>query len=133
MGKTLREFRFFSKTLNGRLPLSLRSVRLENLGKRVSDDSQHLIFRHQKFFVRHFVCLRHKFSPVFTRFLRSYAKTDLAKRFPAKFCFRCTYYHLCTTKIHRKHVHVTLVFAVSIVCAYLHTCFVFPIYLGHWR
>ena len=48
MGKTLREFRFFSKTLNGRLPLSLRSVRLENLGKRVSDDSQHFIFRRPK-------------------------------------------------------------------------------------
>ena len=33
------------QTLNGRLPPEDGSVRPENLAKRVSDDSQHLIFR----------------------------------------------------------------------------------------
>ena len=36
------------QTLNGRLPPEDGSVRPENLAKRVSDDSQHLIFRRRK-------------------------------------------------------------------------------------
>ena len=34
--------------MNGRLPLKLRSDRQGTLGKRVSDDYQHFIFRHRK-------------------------------------------------------------------------------------
>ena len=40
--------RKFLETLNVRLPLEITSVRHENLGKRVSDDSQRFIFRHRK-------------------------------------------------------------------------------------
>ena len=36
------------RTLNGRLPLEHGSVRPQTLGKRVSDDSQHFIFRRRK-------------------------------------------------------------------------------------
>ena len=39
-----RGFEHFFKFLNHRLPLELRSDWRETLGKRVSDDSQHLIF-----------------------------------------------------------------------------------------
>ena len=136
MGKTFREFRFFSETLNGRLPLKQGSVRLETSGKCVSDDSQHSTFRRQKSFGRHFFGLGPSFFMVFTRFLRSYAKTDLSKRLPVIFCFRCIYYHLCTTKNHRKYVHARLstsLFFVSIMCTYVHTCFDFPIYLCQTR
>ena len=38
----------FCKTLNGRLPPEDGSVRPQTLGKRVSDDSQHFIFRRRK-------------------------------------------------------------------------------------
>ena len=34
--------------MNGRLPLDHGSVRPQTLGKRVSDDSQHFIFRRRK-------------------------------------------------------------------------------------
>ena len=43
-----REFRKFSETLNGRLPLKHGSDRPETLPKRVSDDSRHFIFRRRK-------------------------------------------------------------------------------------
>ena len=43
--KMFREFRFFFETLNGRLPLKLRSDRPQTLPKRVSDDPRHFIFR----------------------------------------------------------------------------------------
>ena len=36
------------KTLNGRLPPEDGSVRPQTLGKRVSDDPRHFIFRHRK-------------------------------------------------------------------------------------
>ena len=48
MGITLREFQFFFETLNGRLPLKLRSNRPQTLPKCVSGDSRHFIFRHPK-------------------------------------------------------------------------------------
>ena len=38
----------FCKTLTGRLPLEDGSVRPQTLGKRVSDDSRHFIFRRRK-------------------------------------------------------------------------------------
>ena len=38
----------FCKTLTGRLPPEDGSVRLQTLGKRVSDDSRHFIFRRRK-------------------------------------------------------------------------------------
>ena len=48
----------FCKTLNGRLPPEDGSVRPQTLGKRVSDDPRHFIFRRKKkyssTFVRHF-------------------------------------------------------------------------------
>ena len=40
----------FSQALNGRLPLEHGSDRRETLGKRVSDDSRHFIFRHPPIF-----------------------------------------------------------------------------------
>ena len=43
-------FRFFSETSKGRLPLEHGSDRRETLGKRVSDDLQHFIFRRPKIF-----------------------------------------------------------------------------------
>ena len=43
------------RTLNGRLPLEYGSVRPQTLGKCVSDDSQHFIFRRaEKFFLAKF-------------------------------------------------------------------------------
>ena len=41
-------FSIFSETLNGRLHPQDDSVRPQNLGKRVSDDPQHFIFRRRK-------------------------------------------------------------------------------------
>ena len=43
-----REFRKFLETLNGGLPLKHSSDRPQTLPKRVSDDSQHFIFRRRK-------------------------------------------------------------------------------------
>ena len=40
------------------------------------------------------------FSAFLARLLRSYHETYLAKRFPTKFCFRCTYDQLRRTKAH---------------------------------
>ena len=48
MEKRFREFRFCFETLNGRLPPEDGSVRPQTLGKRVSDDSRHFIFRRRK-------------------------------------------------------------------------------------
>ena len=89
-----------------------------------------------KKFARRFFGLEHSFFVDFTGFLRRYAQTDVTSRFLAFFCFRCTYYHLCTTKNHQKYVHErvsTSLFILSILCTYVHACFVFPIYLGHRR
>ena len=46
-----REFRKFFKTSNGRLPPEDGSDRRETLGKRVSGDPRHFIFRRPKHFV----------------------------------------------------------------------------------
>ena len=86
------------RTLNGRLPLEYDSVRPQTLGKCVSDDSQHFIFRRRKkffwpkflmkIFVKNFVgkstnCL----------FLRSYGFLDVigrcaSKSYPQSFDFQ---------------------------------------------
>ena len=46
-GKNTKK-QFFSENLNGRLALEDGSDRRETLGKRVSDDLEHFIFRHRK-------------------------------------------------------------------------------------
>ena len=127
-GQNCSRIRICFETLNGRLPLKLRSDRPQNLGKRVSDDSQHSTFRRCKTLFRHFFDLEQSFFIDFTGFLRRYAQTDLGKRFLAFFCFRCTYYHLGTTKNHPKYVHVCVsmsLFIVSTLFTYVHACFVF--------
>ena len=43
-----KKIRFFVETLNGCLPLEHGSDRRETLGKRVSDDLEHFIFRPQR-------------------------------------------------------------------------------------
>ena len=57
------------ETLNGRLPLEISSDRPQTLGKRVSDDPRHFIFRRQKILygknVRQFVCRKIGKLPVF--------------------------------------------------------------------
>ena len=86
------------RTLNGRLPLEHGSVRPQTLGKRVSDDSQHFIFRRRKiFFGKNFdeKFSQKKFVGKSTNclFLRSYGFLDVigrcaSKSYPQSFDFQ---------------------------------------------
>ena len=89
----------FCKTLTGRLPLEDGSVRPQTLGKRVSDDSQHFIFRRRKFFFgKNFwwkFSSKKKFVGKSTNclFLRSYGFLDVigrcaSKSYPQSFGFQ---------------------------------------------
>ena len=44
-----------------------------------------------------------RFFHYFVEFLRRYAETDVTDRFLALFCFRYTYYQICTTKFHQQN------------------------------
>ena len=87
------------RTLNGRLPLEYGSVRPQTLGKCVSDDSQHFIFRRRKNFLgQNFwwkFSSKKKFVGKSTNclFLRSYGFLDLigrcaSKSYPQSFDFQ---------------------------------------------
>ena len=57
----------YLKTLNGRLPLEDGSDRPETLGKRISDDSRHFIFRRRK-------KIDDNFTLIYADFTLNYAK-----------------------------------------------------------
>ena len=88
----------FCKTLTGRLPPEDGSVRPQTLGKRVSDDSQHFIFRRRKIFWQKFsmkIFVKKKFVGKSTNclFLRSYGFLDVigrcaSKSYPQSFDFQ---------------------------------------------
>ena len=100
--KIFIKFLRFFETSNVRLPLEITSVRRENSGKRVSDGSRRFISRRQK------KKSAKKFGPkkslfaFFIRILWIWRPMDLKISFLVKFCFRYTYYELCTTKNHFK-------------------------------
>ena len=83
----------FCKTLTGRLPPEDGSVRPQTLGKRVSDDSRHFIFRRRKFSIRIFI--KKIFVGKLTNclFLRSYGFLNVigrcaSKSYPQSFDFQ---------------------------------------------
>ena len=88
----------FCKTLTGRLPPEDGSVRPQTLGKRVSDDSRHFIFRRRKknwrkFSIKTFI--KKIFVGKLTNclFLRSYGFLDVigrcaSKSYPQSFDFQ---------------------------------------------
>ena len=88
----------FCKTLTGRLPPEDGSVRPQTLGKRVSDDSQHFIFRRriffwQKFLMKIFVQKIFVGKSTNCLFLRSYGFLDVigrcaSKSYPQSFDFQ---------------------------------------------
>ena len=86
------------RTLNGRLPLEYGSVRPQTLGKCVSDDSQHFIFRRRKkkiakIFDENFRKKKIVGKSTNCLFLRSYGFLDLigrcaSKSYPQSFDFQ---------------------------------------------
>ena len=88
----------FCKTLTGRLPPEDGSVRPQTLGKRVSDDSRHFIFRRRKKNWRKFsikIFIKKIFVGKLTNclFLRSYGFLDVigrcaSKSYPQSFDFQ---------------------------------------------
>ena len=89
----------FCKTLTGRLPLEDGSVRPQTLGKRVSDDSQHFIFRRRKKILGNNFWWKFSSKTKFVGkstnclFLRSYGFLDVigrcaSKSYPQKFDFQ---------------------------------------------
>ena len=75
-----------------------RSFRRETLRKRVSDDSRQLNVRRTTFFFDDLFSRRTSFFVFLGQFWSFYRQTDLTINFPAIFCFRCSYYEVCTTK-----------------------------------
>ena len=87
------KFPKFCKTLTGRLPPEDGSVRPQTLGKRVSDDSRHFIFRHRNFSIKIFI--KKIFVGKLTNclFLWSYGFLDVigrcaSKSYPQSFDFQ---------------------------------------------
>ena len=86
------------QTLNGRLPPEDGSVRRETLGKRVSDHSQHFIFRHPQKIVGENVWSKFLCFAILLRFLRSYEFLDVTGRFSLKNDPPCNKFQLSTTR-----------------------------------
>ena len=89
----------FCKTLTGRLPPEDGSVRPQTLGKRVSDDSQHFMFRGWKKFFGKIFWWKFSLKKIFVGkltnclFLRSYGFLDVigrcaSKSYPQSFDFQ---------------------------------------------
>ena len=74
----------FFEISNGRLPLEHSSDRPQTLGKRVSDDPRHFIFRQRKIKFGEVFGSKNKLFAILARFLRSNDQTDVKIEFYAK-------------------------------------------------
>ena len=92
--------KLFGKTLNGRLPLEHGTYGRQTLAKRISDDSQHFIFRRPKNFLGEIFRSKTWFFVDFKEFWRSNSQMDLSINFYVEFCSRTTNPEVCTTKNH---------------------------------
>ena len=86
-----------------------------NIHIAVLNESLRVVFRHRN--LCFFLCgLKHSFSHIFARLLRSYVKCNVTIRLLAICCFRLTHHEVCAIQNHRIRMHLSNFDSSFILC-----------------